>query len=54
MSLFTTLIGYVFAPIAWLMGVPDPRYRSAGSLMATKLITNEFVAMGELQGMATD
>ncbi len=50
---FTTLIGYVFAPIAWLMGVPAQDIVQAGSLMATKLITNEFVAMGELQGMAT-
>ncbi len=50
---FTTLIGYVFAPIAWLMGVPTQDIVQAGSLMATKLITNEFVAMGELQGMAT-
>lgn len=49
---FTTLIGYVFAPIAFLMGVPNDDIVKVGSLMATKLITNEFVAMGTLHGMA--
>ncbi|KRM60858.1 pyrimidine nucleoside transport protein [Paucilactobacillus vaccinostercus DSM 20634] len=49
---FTTLIGYVFAPIAFLMGVPSHDIVKVGSLMATKLITNEFVAMGTLHGVA--
>lgn len=49
---FTTLIGYIFAPIAWVMGVPSSDIVKVGSLMATKLITNEFVAMGNLHGMA--
>lgn len=42
---FKQLIGYVFAPIAFLMGIPWSEAVPAGSLMATKLITNEFVAM---------
>ncbi|MDO4679959.1 MAG: nucleoside transporter C-terminal domain-containing protein [Aerococcus sp.] len=50
---FTTLIGYVFAPIAWLMGVPAEDIVKAGSLMATKLLTNEFVAMGQLHDLAS-
>lgn len=49
---FTDLIGYVFAPVAFLMGVPSHDIVKVGSLMATKLITNEFVAMGTLHGMA--
>lgn len=49
---FTDLIGYVFAPIAFVMGVPAHDILKVGSLMATKLITNEFVAMGTLHGMA--
>ncbi|EJO07869.1 NupC/NupG family nucleoside CNT transporter [Oenococcus oeni] len=49
---FTSLIGYIFAPIAFLMGVPTSDILKAGSLMATKLITNEFVAMGTLHGIA--
>lgn len=45
---FTHLLGYVFAPIAFMIGVPQEDIVKVGSLMATKLITNEFVAMGEL------
>jgi len=42
---FQTIIGYIFAPIAFLMGVPWGEAIDAGGIMATKLITNEFVAM---------
>ncbi|PAV31121.1 NupC/NupG family nucleoside CNT transporter [Virgibacillus profundi] len=42
---FQTLIGYVFAPIAFLMGIPWAEAVQAGGIMATKLVTNEFVAM---------
>lgn len=48
---FTTILGYIFSPIAWLMGVPNKDIIKVGGLMATKLLTNEFVAMGDLQGM---
>lgn len=48
---FTTIIGYIFSPIAWLMGVPNQDILNVGSVMATKLVTNEFVAMNTLQGM---
>ena len=49
---FTDLIGYVFAPIAFLMGVPAQDIVKVGGIMAMKLITNEFAAMGTLQGVA--
>ncbi|WP_114571309.1 NupC/NupG family nucleoside CNT transporter [Exiguobacterium flavidum] len=42
---FQDLLGYIFSPIAFIMGVPWAEAVSAGSIMATKLITNEFVAM---------
>ncbi|WP_026574233.1 NupC/NupG family nucleoside CNT transporter [Bacillus sp. UNC438CL73TsuS30] len=42
---FQTIIGYIFAPVAFLMGVPWAEAVKAGGIMATKLITNEFVAM---------
>ena len=42
---FQTVIGYIFAPIAFLMGIPWAEAVQAGGIMATKLITNEFVAM---------
>lgn len=42
---FQQALGYVFAPIAFVMGVPWAESVSAGSIMATKLVANEFVAM---------
>ncbi|MEA0555433.1 nucleoside transporter C-terminal domain-containing protein [Lysinibacillus irui] len=42
---FQEILGYIFAPIAFLMGIPWKDAVSAGGIMATKLVTNEFVAM---------
>ncbi|KPN88797.1 NupC/NupG family nucleoside CNT transporter [Lysinibacillus sp. ZYM-1] len=42
---FQEILGYIFAPIAFLMGIPWVDAVSAGGIMATKLVTNEFVAM---------
>ncbi|WP_339205764.1 nucleoside transporter C-terminal domain-containing protein [Paenibacillus sp. FSL K6-3182] len=42
---FQEALGYVFAPVAFVMGVPWSEAVSAGSIMATKLVANEFVAM---------
>ncbi len=50
---FQEILGYIFAPLAFLMGVPWSEAVSAGGIMATKLVTNEFVAMlslGEVAG----
>ena len=49
---FQALLGYVFSPIAFLMGIPWSESIKAGGIMATKLITNEFVAMGDLAKIA--
>ncbi|QNQ19898.1 NupC/NupG family nucleoside CNT transporter [Kosakonia sp. SMBL-WEM22] len=49
---FQQLLGYVFYPFAWLIGIPLSDALSAGSIMATKLVANEFVAMIELQKVA--
>ncbi|GIU32728.1 NupC/NupG family nucleoside CNT transporter [Shewanella schlegeliana] len=38
------LMGYAFAPIAWLIGVPWVEAIVAGSFIAQKLVLNEFVA----------
>jgi nucleoside transport protein len=46
---FQDLLGYVFAPIAFVMGIPASEMIKAGSIMATKLVSNEFVAMQFLQ-----
>ncbi|ENY72198.1 NupC/NupG family nucleoside CNT transporter [Aeromonas diversa] len=38
------LLGYLFAPVAWLIGVPKSEMMAAGSLIGQKVIMNEFVA----------
>ncbi|WP_068615267.1 NupC/NupG family nucleoside CNT transporter [Paenibacillus tuaregi] len=45
---FQELLGYVFAPFAFVMGVPWKEAVEAGSIMATKMVSNEFVAMLDL------
>lgn len=45
---FQEILGYIFAPLAFMTGIPWDEAVNAGSLMATKLVTNEFVAMTEL------
>ncbi|BEV72748.1 MULTISPECIES: NupC/NupG family nucleoside CNT transporter [unclassified Paludibacterium] len=46
---FQHVLGYVFYPLAWLMGIPGGEILRASSIMATKLVTNEFVAMMALK-----
>lgn len=38
------ILGYVFAPVAWLLGVPWSEAVTAGSFIGQKLVVNEFVA----------
>ena len=45
---FQNMLGYVFSPFAFLMGVPFNESIKAASVMATKLVSNEFVAMNLL------
>ncbi|MEC1620799.1 nucleoside permease NupC [Bacillus mojavensis] len=45
---FQDLLGYVFAPFAFLVGIPWNEAVNAGSIMATKMVSNEFVAMTSL------
>ncbi|MEH7417276.1 nucleoside transporter C-terminal domain-containing protein [Neobacillus drentensis] len=45
---FQEILGYVFSPLAFIMGVPFSETVRAGGIMATKLVTNEFVAMMDL------
>jgi len=50
---FQGILGYIFYPIAWVMGVPAGEALQVGSIMATKLVSNEFVAMMDLQKIAS-
>jgi len=45
---FQLALGYVFAPLAFIVGVPSSEVVAAGTIMATKLLSNEFVAMMDL------
>lgn len=48
---FQQVIGYVFAPIMYLIGVPWEEALNAGGLFGTKVVLNEFVAFIELGKM---
>ena len=37
-------LGWVFAPVAWLVGIPWGEATQGGSLIGQKLVLNEFVA----------
>ncbi|QDP39617.1 NupC/NupG family nucleoside CNT transporter [Radiobacillus deserti] len=43
------ILGYVLAPIGFLMGIAPGELIQAGGIMGPKIVTNEFVAMLELQ-----
>jgi CNT family concentrative nucleoside transporter len=45
------LLGWLLAPIAWLMGIPWEQAISGGSLLGTKVILNELFAYLDLAAM---
>ena len=45
------LLAYVFAPIAWLMGIPWNEAIIAGELLGIKTTLNEFVAYGAMANL---
>src|SRR5438309_2043559 len=48
------LLGYVMAPVCWLMGVPWTEAATAGALMGIKTILNEFIAYVEFSKLPPD
>jgi CNT family concentrative nucleoside transporter len=44
---FQTVLGWVFAPVAWLIGVPWSEAATAGDYIGLKTVLNEFVAFAE-------
>tara|TARA_A200000113_G_scaffold88549_1_gene79043 strand:+ start:894 stop:2105 length:1212 start_codon:yes stop_codon:yes gene_type:complete len=46
-----SILGYVFAPICWMMGIPWSESTGAAELLGIKLATNEFVAYTQFGGM---
>jgi CNT family concentrative nucleoside transporter len=46
------ILGYVLAPLAWLMGIPWGEAVTAGSLLGTKIVLNELIAYLDLARVA--
>ncbi|HEU4821487.1 MAG TPA: nucleoside transporter C-terminal domain-containing protein, partial [Qipengyuania sp.] len=51
---FQMLLGWVFAPIMFLLGIPWDQAISAGGLFGTKVVLNEFVAFIELRELGPE
>lgn len=49
-----TILGWILAPIAFIMGVPWSEATSLGSLLGTKIVLNEFVAYLQLSDMVSE
>lgn len=45
------IFGYVFAPIAFISGVPWSEAHEVGRLLGTKIVLNEFVAYSDMAGL---
>ncbi len=50
----TTLMGYLFRPLAFLMGVPMRDVAPLAELLATKTVINEFIAYQSMQGLIAE
>ena len=48
------ILGWIFRPIAWVMGVPWQEAGHVGSLLGQKTILNEFIAYKNLSAMIDD
>ncbi|HUU81792.1 MAG TPA: nucleoside transporter C-terminal domain-containing protein [Acidobacteriota bacterium] len=48
---FQRLVGYLMAPVTWLMGIPWSESNVTGALMGTKTVLNEFLGYLELAGL---
>jgi CNT family concentrative nucleoside transporter len=48
------MLGYVMAPVCWLMGLPWPQAITAGSLMGVKTVLNELIAYVDLSKLGPD
>ena len=42
------IFGWIFAPVAWLIGVPWKDAAAIGNLLGTRMVINEFVAFAKL------
>ena len=54
---FPIILGYLFAPIAFILGVPEDQMLLAGTLMGERVMLNEFIAYAsyvEVKGQFSD
>ena len=49
---FEQMLGWLFAPLVWLIGIPWAECTAAGALLGVKTVLNEFVAYLQLAGTA--
>jgi CNT family concentrative nucleoside transporter len=47
-------LGLAMAPVAWLLGVPWAEAATAGSLLGTKIVLNEFIAFIDMARLPAD
>ncbi len=48
------MLGWIFAPFAWLLGIPWSEAMAAGSLLGTKLVLNELIAYLEMAALPAE
>jgi CNT family concentrative nucleoside transporter len=48
------LLGFLMAPVCWLIGIPWEQAQTAGSLMGIKTILNEFIAYLQMSQLPVD
>src|SRR5882757_1454993 len=51
---FQRLLGFLMAPVCWLIGIPWEQAVTAGALMGMKTVLNEFIAYVELAKLPAD
>lgn len=49
-----SILGWVFAPLAWLIGIPWAECGLAGGLLGVKTVLNEFVAFLQMAALPAD
>jgi len=45
------ILGWMFSPVAWSLGVPWRDAAAVGNLLGTRMVLNEFIAFANLGGM---
>ena len=48
------MLGWLFSPLAWLIGVPWSEAHLAGNLMGSKIVLNEMIAFIDLAALGND